>query len=144
MPFYELMMVLRPMPKKEVVDCLKRAANIVWKGSGVINKIEYLGFNRLPWSAKGENEGEKTREGSYFLYHISMNNRDIKFLKPEFKLEVDIINYSASLSDDSKISPDYECTLHEELQPPAYRKSVQPLLDEKNVRTDRRDYVTDV
>lgn len=138
MPFYELMLVLRPMPKKEVVDCLKRAADIVWKENVVINKIEYFGFNKLPYWGRGQNEGEKSHEGSYFLYHLSMNNKTPKLLRPEFKLELDIINYTFALSDESKIPQDYECTLGEELLPPAFRKSVQPLLDEKNVRLDRR------
>lgn len=138
MPFYELMFVLRPMPKQEVVDCLKRAANIIWNESGVINRIEYLGHNKLPYYGKGQNEGEKVHEGSFFLYHISMSNHKISNLRPELKLELDIINYTGFLSDESKIPEDYECTLHEELLPPAFRKSVQPLIEEKNVRLDRR------
>lgn len=138
MPFYELMLVLRPMPKQEVVDCLKRAANIIWKESGVINRIEYFGLNKLPYTRRGQNEDEKIYEGSYFLYHLSMSNVKIINLRPELKLELDIVRFFGSLSDESKVPEDYDCTLEEELRPPAFRKSVQPLLEEKNVRAGRR------
>jgi hypothetical protein len=31
---------------------------------------------------------------------------------------------------ETKVEPDYECTLEEELQPPSFRKSVQKLIEE--------------
>lgn len=138
MPLYELMLVLRPMPKKEVVECLKRAAEVVWKENGVIRKIDYLGFNKLPFAKYSASEDMRYHEGSYFLYHISLGSAKLKNLKPEFKLEVDVLNTSVELTDESKIPDDYACTLEEELLPPVFRKSVKPLLDDKNVLADVR------
>lgn len=138
MPFYEMMLVLRPMPKKEIVDCLKRTADIVWKENGVLKKIEYLGFNKLPFAKPGQDIGQRSYEGSYFLYHISLGSGKLTKLGPELKLDLDIMNTSIYLKNQSRIPNDYKCTLEEELQPPAIRKSIQPLLDEKNVRADVR------
>lgn len=138
MPFYELMLVLRQMPKKEVVACLKRTADVIWKEDGVIRRVDYLGLNKLPFSSRGLNEGAKVHEGNYFLYHLSIGNQRIGKLRPEFKLDVDILNHYTALSDESKVPDDYQCTLDEELQPPSFRKSVQPLLENKNFRADRR------
>lgn len=138
MPLYELSLVLRPMPKKEIVDCLKRCAKLVWNENGAIKKIEYLGHNKLPFAIPTQNEGEKYHEGIYFLYHISLGNIKVKKLKPELKLDLDVLNSSPNLTNESKLPKDYQCTLEEELQPPALRKSVRPLLDDKNVLMDVR------
>lgn len=138
MPLYELMLILRPMAKKEIVECLKRSANIVWKENGVLRKIDYLGFKKLPFAKFSVAEGMRYHEGSYFLYHISIGTSKMRNLKPELKLEVDLLNASVQLADESKIREDYNCTLEEELLPPAFRKSVRPLLDDKNVITDVR------
>ena len=138
MPFYELILVLRPMPKKEVVDCLKRAAELVWNENGVLKKIEYLGYNKLPYALPSPNEGERYNEGSYFLYHVSLRSCNLRKIRPEFKLDLDIIRSKFNLTNETQIPEDYQCTLEDELLPPAFRKSVKPLLDEKNVRADVR------
>lgn len=138
MPFYELSLVLRPMPKKEVLDCLKRVANLVWKESGVLKKIEYMGYNKLPYAAVSKNRDERFEEGSYFLYHVSFGPSKLRDIKPELKLDVDIITAKFNLRNESKLPEDYHCTLEEELLPPALRKSVRPLLEEKNVNADVR------
>lgn len=138
MPLYELNLVLRPMPKKEIVDCLKRCAQLIWNENGVVKKIEYLGQNKLPYEIPSPNEGERYKEGSYFLFHVSSNPIKLKKIRPELKLDLDVINYTGALANESKLSPDHVCTLEEELLPPAFRKSVRPLLDDKNVRADRR------
>lgn len=131
-------MVLRPMPKKEVVDCLKRAASLIWNEDGVLKKIEYLGYNKLPYKAVGPDEGQLLEEGSFFLYHISLPQSGYKNLTTELKLDLDILKSRINKANESVIPDDYECTLSEEMLPPFYRKSVQPLLDYKNVRADVR------
>lgn len=141
MPLYELMLVLKPMPKSGVVECLKRAANIVWNENGVLRKIDYLGFNKLPFAAFSQADNCRYNEGSYFLYYMSLGSSKLRNLNPELKLEMDILNYSINLANESKIPEDYQCTLEEELLPPAFRKSVRPLLDDKNVITDIRRWV---
>lgn len=139
MPLYELNLVLRPMPKQEIFTVLKKAASLVWNSNGVIRKIEYFGHKKLPYSipVRGT-EGERYFEGSHFVYSVSMNNQKMKEMRPEFRLDLDIIHTKFNLVVEPKIPKNYECTLEEELLTPAYRKSVQPLLDEKNVRADVR------
>lgn len=124
------------MPKTEVIDCLKRAANLIWKEDGVLKKVEYLGYNKLPYKAKGIEEGETISEGSYFLYHVSVPQKSIKNLNTELKLDLDILRSTLNKANESVLPENYECTLGEELLPPFYRKSVQPLLENKNVRAD--------
>lgn len=131
-------MILKPMPKKEVVDCLKRAANLIWKEEGVLKKIEYLGYSKLPYKAKGPEEGQFFDEGSYFLYHMSIPQCSFRNLSTELKLDLDILKASINKANESILPDDYECTLGEEMQIPFYRKSVQPLLQYKNVRADVR------
>lgn len=126
------------MPKKDMVACLKRVANVVWKENGVIRRIDYMGHNKLPFAKYSASEDMRYHEGSYFLYHFSLGNSKIKNLRPEFKLEVDLLNASVQLTDESKIPDDYGCTLEEELLPPVFRKSVKPLLDDKNVLAETR------
>lgn len=138
MPLYEMCLILRPMPKKEIVDCLKRTAELIWKDNGVLKKIEYLGYSKLPYEATGVEEFERYKEGNYFLYHLSMGPGKIINLRPEIKLDMDIIKAKYVIADESLVPKDYECTLDEELLPPFYRESVQPLLENKNVRAHRR------
>lgn len=126
------------MPKKETVDCLKRVANLIWKEDGVIQKIDYLGEKKLPWQKNRPDQGECFNEGSYFILHTSLMPITDVHLRPEFKLELDLLNYNFVHKDEKNLLENYECTLEEELLPPAFRKSVKPLLDDKNVRSDVR------
>lgn len=138
MPFYELALILRPMPKNEMIECLKRTAQTIWKENGVLRQIQYLGHQKLPFAARSHEEGLRYHEGSYFLYHISVPQLRLKKIKPELKLDVDIARARFHLANETALPEDYECTLEEELKPPAFRKSVQPLLENKNVRADTR------
>lgn len=137
MPFFEINLVLRRMPKNETVNCLKRIANLIWKDDGVIKKIEYLGEKKLPWEIRRQ-DMERFNEGSYFIYHTSVKPGKQVEMRPELKLDIDVLSYNFVDTDEWKLPENYECTLEEELLPPAFRKSVRPLLDDKNVRADIR------
>lgn len=137
MPFYELNLILRPIPKKEIVECLKRTANLIWKEDGVLRRIEFLGFQKLPFEARGEEE-IRYKEGNYFLYHISLPQLKLRAIRPELKLDRDILRAMLFNANESLVPDDYECTLEEELRPPFYRESVQPLISDKNVLATAR------
>ncbi|KRF84048.1 small ribosomal subunit protein bS6m isoform X2 [Drosophila virilis] len=79
MPSYELALVLRQLPRPELISVIKRTAEAIFDKGGIIRKFENLGTRALPFKVE----------------------------EPE----------------------DYECTLHEEMLPPAYRKDVQELID---------------
>lgn len=138
MPFYELTLVLRTMPKNDTVACLKRVANLIWNEDGVIKKIDYLGHKQLPFEINRPDQGEKYTHASYFMFHTSLFPAKLPQLRPEFKLDMDLLRFHYALKDQSKLPSDFSCTLEEELLPPVYRKSVQPLLDDKNVRAETR------
>lgn len=130
------MLIVRPMPKKELVDCLKRTAETIWKENGVVRKIEFLYTQKLPYAAKGPEEGNRHKEGSYFLYHISLPTLKLGVVSPEFKLDLDVVRATFNAANETALPEDYKCTLEEELQTPFFRKSVQPLLENKNVRLE--------
>lgn len=136
MPFYELMLVLKPLPKKELVECLKRTARLIWRENGALKRIEFLGFNKLPYKVRQDSSETKFSEGSYFLYHVSLNSDKLHALRPEIKLDLDILKSTWNLPERSDIPDNYECTLEEELSIPSFRPSLQPLLKFANVRAE--------
>lgn len=139
MPAYELFMIVRKLPKQELLACLKRTANMVWAENGAIKKIEYLGMNSLPYKGRSNTDtGVASKEGNYFIMHVSMNPVRFKNLRPEMKLDVDLITSKFVLTDHRKLPDDHVCTLEEELLPPAYRPSVKPLLENHNVMAEPR------
>lgn len=138
MPLYEMNLILKPMAKQEIFDTLKRAANLVWQRNGVIKNLEYLGLNKLPYRLKSKVDALRCLEGNYFIYKMSISQSKIPEIIPELRLDSDVIHYKINLVDRYVLPKDYQCTLEEELLQPAYRKSVQPLLKDKNVITNTR------
>lgn len=122
------------MPKKEIVDCLKRTAQLLWNENASLKQIDYLGHRKLPFKRRTPNEGEHYTEADFFIYHVSINQKFIHKIKPEIKLDLDIIRATWNLQNQSDLPQDYECTLQEESAPPYYRPSIQALLYNKNVR----------
>lgn len=133
MPYYELNLLLRNLPHKEVVSCLKRSAKLVWDEYGSIAKIEYLGSNQLPHKIQTQ-DGTIHNHGIYFVYHISLGAEKLRRLHPELKLDQEILRSNFFIKDQSVLPENYVCTLEEELKPPVYRESIQPLLKDRNFR----------
>lgn len=48
----------------------------------------------------------------------------------ELRRDIDMVRYHIIKRDTNPVPAGYECTLEEELQPPAYRKDVQKLIEE--------------
>lgn len=139
MPFYELILTVRPtMNKTELTECLKRVATMIWNERGVLRKIEYLGYKKLPFKGRSKEEGVKFDEANQFVYHISIPQLKMKVLKPELRLDMDIISNYMAEANDSLLPEGYECTLEEEMRTPFYRNSVQPLIANKNSRASVR------
>lgn len=137
MGFHELMLIVRPLPKKDVFTCLKRIAKLIWDQQGVVKKIDYLGYRQLPWRKKSEEYGNIT-DGSYFLMHCSLGASRGHLLVPELTLDTDLVRFRMSPKDENILPENYACTLEQELQIPAKRESIQPLIKYRNVRTERR------
>nr|CAG4652318.1 EOG090X0IQO [Triops cancriformis] len=125
MPAYELSLILRTMSKPEMVATLKRAAEGILDRGGILRKMESLGAKALPYRINAH--GLHHTEGTYFLMEFDAPPTTIEDLKDVCVRDVDIIR--PSISKITKRSQ-FLCTLDEELQPPAYRKDVEKLIEE--------------
>nr|CAG4641348.1 EOG090X0IQO [Eulimnadia texana] len=131
MPSYELSLLLRSMTKPELVATLKRTAEGIIDRGGVLTKFHSLGESALPYRITAHNQPHK--KGSYFLMQFRAPPSLIEDLKDSLVRDVDIVRPFIIKTQDK---PKHECTLEEELQPPAYREDVKKLIEEG--RTERK------
>lgn len=120
------------MAKPDLVAALKRTGEFMLNNGAVLRKIENLGLNReLPM--KMYRNGQTYTAGSYFLFTFDSSLQTRRSLLDELKRDVDIVRSSlVTLSPPKK----FDCTLDEELLPPAYRPSVKKLMEE--AKDDKR------
>lgn len=71
-----------------------------------------------------------TKFGSYFIYHCDIPVSEVQRVRGDLKMDTDVINCAFIRRDDVKVTPDYVCTLEEELLPPSSRPSVRKLIAE--------------
>ncbi|XP_018325427.1 probable 28S ribosomal protein S6, mitochondrial [Agrilus planipennis] len=135
---YELMLVLRVMPKPELVSTLKRIAQCIYDKQGIIRKVENLGTKSLPF--KISIHGNVYRDASYYLMEFNTPPHSVEELAEEYNRDVDIIRKQIY----KKAAEEFkECTLDEELQPAPYRKDVQELLKKsESLHKPKFDYRT--
>ncbi|KAK5642699.1 hypothetical protein RI129_008866 [Pyrocoelia pectoralis] len=120
---YELMILFRLMSKPELVNTLKRTAQTLYNRGGIIRKLENLGTRDMPF--KISSHGVVYNKASYYLFIFNSPPASIPDLLDEYERDIDIIRRKIFKQE----TPEFkECTLHEELQPPPYRKSVQELI----------------
>lgn len=107
----------------------KRTAELIFDRGGFIRKIDYLGFNQLPY--KISKNRQPYREAEQIIYTFDVGAKVRSDLLEEVNLDVDVVR--------CKIFPQQQhienkCTLEEEMKPVAYREDVQELLrlQEKN------------
>ncbi|XP_056642520.1 probable 28S ribosomal protein S6, mitochondrial [Diorhabda sublineata] len=120
---YEVLMLYRVMPKIELASVLKRTANTIFDKGGIIRKLENLGTRDMPY--KTSVHGVVYKKASYFLIECNVPPTTINSLLDEYGRDVDIIRRTIYKKNEPT---QFECTLHEELQPPPYRKDVQDLI----------------
>ncbi|CAH0546027.1 unnamed protein product [Brassicogethes aeneus] len=122
---YELCLLLRVMPKPELTTTLKRAAEAIFEKGGIIRKLENLGTRDMPY--KTSVHGAVHKKASYFLYEFNAPPSSLETLLDAYSRDVDIIR--RQIYKKKAIEP-FECTLNDEILPPAYRKDVQELISE--------------
>ncbi|XP_055695658.1 probable 28S ribosomal protein S6, mitochondrial [Lutzomyia longipalpis] len=133
MPVYELFMILRQMPRPELVAGVKRAAEIILDRGGVIRTINNMGTLDLPY--KMSSQEIVHRVGTYFTVEFSVPPTQIEDIDEEYSRDVDIIRRGFFKMESELDKPVVKkCTLHEELLPPAYRKEVQEMIAIANRR----------
>ncbi|XP_050295810.1 probable 28S ribosomal protein S6, mitochondrial [Anthonomus grandis grandis] len=122
---YELMLLLRLMPKPEVKQVLRRATDHIFEKGGFIRKLENLGTRDMPY--KTSVHGVVYKQASYFLCEFNLPPDHIRYVQDELGRDIDIIRRRVY----KKMEPEkFDCTLHEEITPPPYRKDVQELVAE--------------
>lgn len=116
-------MILRTMSRPELTSALKRTGEFMLNNGVIIRNIENLGTKELP--IKMSSHGRTHLTGSYFLFRFDASPQFQWTFRDEIKRDVDVIRATFM-----NIRPvlNFECTLEEEMQPPAYRPSVQNLL----------------
>ena len=125
MPLYELSLILRVVSKPELVASLKRSAETIVQQGGVLRQFISMGTNPLPYKMRAHTDWH--REGIYFTMKFDAPSFAVEILKDEFKRDIDLIRtYVVKLEEPIR----HECTLEEELKPPAYHKDVQQLIEE--------------
>lgn len=102
---------------------MKRTAEIIFEKGGILRKLDNLGFAQLPY--KISMDRTPYRQANRFIYTFDVPPKELSFLREECKLDVDIIR---SVIYESNQTKPHECTLEEEMKPPAYRKEVKELL----------------
>ncbi|XP_044269285.1 probable 28S ribosomal protein S6, mitochondrial [Tribolium madens] len=131
---YELCLLYRIMPKAELASVVKRTANAIFEKGGFIRKLENLGTRDMPH--KTSMHGQVHHKASYFLIEFNAPPTCIDNLLDEYVRDVDIIR--KRIYKKQEIAP-FECTLHEDMLPPPYRKSVQELIAQTK-KTDKPKY----
>lgn len=107
----------------EVVSTLKRTAHKILDNGGIIRKLENLGTRPLPY--KISEHGLVHRTGSYFVMQFDAPTPLIQEMKEEYGRDIDIVRRHIFRVD---VPEPVECTLAEEMLPPAYRKEVQQMV----------------
>lgn len=112
------------MFQPEFKAAVKRSAEQIFDRGGFIRKIDYLGFNKLPYKISKNRQPYREAEQILFKFDVSSQVKDD--MKEEIELDVDVVR--------CKIIPmtepaQYKCTLEQELQPVSYRSDVKKLLE---------------
>ncbi|XP_064473495.1 small ribosomal subunit protein bS6m-like [Ornithodoros turicata] len=131
MPCYELTLIMRTMAKPDLISALKRTGEFILKNGAVLRKIENLGTKDLPM--KMYRHGNTYTSGSYYLFTFDASLDMRRNLVDELRRDVDIIRNAIVSQSPGK---PFECTLDDELLPPAYRPSVKKLMEE--AKDDKR------
>ncbi|ODN06149.1 putative 28S ribosomal protein S6, mitochondrial [Orchesella cincta] len=125
MPAYEAILILKKMARPEVAKALKRATTNIFNNNGLLFGIENLGHRALPYGISAH--GRRHKEGSYFLIRFDSSTTTIEVLKDEFRRDIDVVrNGFVRIRPEENI----ECTLDEEMKPPAYRQDVKDMIEE--------------
>ncbi|KZC10822.1 PREDICTED: probable 28S ribosomal protein S6, mitochondrial [Dufourea novaeangliae] len=126
MPTYEMPILLRIMNKVDYSRVLRRMADTIFETGGIIRKIENWGEKQLP--CKASSHGKVHREAGYFFFCFDVPPTSLMKLSDEFNRDIDVIR--TRIYKQNPIESNEECTLEQELLPPAYRPSILKLLEE--------------
>lgn len=108
----------------QLKDTIKRSTHHIFDRGGFIRKIEYLGFNKLPY--KISKNQKSYNEAEQLLVTFDVSSQQKGDLHDELKTDIDVIR--ARIYDFKAPFP-YQCDLEDDLKPPPERKEVKKLLE---------------
>ncbi|KOC66949.1 putative 28S ribosomal protein S6, mitochondrial [Habropoda laboriosa] len=126
MPTYEMPLLLRIGSKVEYTNILKAVANEIFESGGFIRRIENWGDKELPCKAPAH--GKVHTHAGHFMFCFDSPPSEIFNIYDYCKRNLSIIR--TQIYKEFVPSKNVECSLEEELLPPAYRPNVQKLLEE--------------
>ncbi|PNF37432.1 putative 28S ribosomal protein S6, mitochondrial [Cryptotermes secundus] len=100
----------------DLLSTLRRSADAIFNKGGIIRKVENLGTRNLPYKMSAHDAVHK--KGSYFVFQFICPPASLHDLEEEYGRDVDIIRRRIFKVEAPE---EFECTLHEEILPPAYR-----------------------
>ncbi|XP_037080626.1 LOW QUALITY PROTEIN: probable 28S ribosomal protein S6, mitochondrial [Pollicipes pollicipes] len=133
MPTYEISLLLRKMQKPGLIQTVKRTADLVMDRGGYVRKVEHLGTRALP--SRLTAHGLKHTEGSYFRVEFDLPPVKVYDIMDFAGRDVDVVRYGVFRVEDPK---PFQCTFHEETQPPPYRAEVQEMVQAAEQKEQRR------
>lgn len=107
----------------EFKAAVKRSADQIFDRGGFIRKIDYLGFNKLPYKISKNRLPYREAEQIVLKFDVSSQVRDD--LDEEVNLDVDVVRCKIIPVAEQK---EFKCTLETEMQPVSYREDVKQLL----------------
>ncbi|XP_042220745.1 probable 28S ribosomal protein S6, mitochondrial [Homarus americanus] len=129
MSLYELSLIVRNMPKAGLVTAVKRVSESILDEGGYVSKIESLGARELPYKMTAH--GQVHTKGNYFLIHFAAPPTSLSDITDNCRRDIDLVRPLVSRIE-SKAR--FECTLHEEVQPPSSRPEVHKMIREAEKR----------
>lgn len=112
------------MFQPEFKAAVKRSAELIFDRGGFIRKIDYLGFNPLPYKISKNRSPYREAEQIILKFDVSSQIRDD--LNEEVNLDVDIVRCNIF----PVVEPvEKKCTIDEDLKPVSYRKNVKKLVE---------------
>ena len=130
MPAYELNVILKRLPKAQLVECCQRIGEKLIDTGSILRRIEFLGHKDLLYTLRNPHvpRSPRFKQGSFFLYHFDTPAKNRFIIIDDLKLDYDIIHSKIHLKEPPLEG--YDCTLEEELLTPALRPSVDRLIRE--------------
>merc|ERR1712198_189553 len=129
MPHYEMSLLLKSMSRAGLTSTVKRISESILDQGGYIRKIESLGTRDLPYRMSCH--GYIQNKGSYWVLRFDSPSDSIAELKDNCLRDIDVIRpFIFKVQEPKHI----ECTLGEEIKPPAYRSEVQKMIEESKNR----------
>lgn len=72
MPLYDLSIVLRTVPRAELVECMKKVGGVLYDHGAIVRGLEFLGHRNLPQLRALDHidRSSVVKDGNYFIVSV--------------------------------------------------------------------------